>query len=183
MTARPAAGPRRNSRTPARRSWWSSVTGSSLPARCPAVGRPRTSARATRSTSSTLTPVSGPRPGQSQARSGMAAATAGRYALFAGGTLDGYGGDQPTDVVDVYDSATGKWSVGPPLGEARQVGSAVTAGTTAMFAWRVPGGDNAIDFYTAARATSTTAGGTTSSSPHGPIRGGAATAAGHVWPE
>ena len=62
----------------------------------------------------------------SQGRWNHAVAVVDDKVLFAGGAIDrGYDPTLCTDVVDVYDSATGQWSVAPPLAVARcQLGSA-----------------------------------------------------------
>jgi kelch-like protein 20 len=67
----------------------------------------------------------------SEARSGMAAASVGGKALFAGGVRHALA----FDLVDVYDDATGTWSKAQ-LSEARWMSadSAVTVGTRAYFA-------------------------------------------------
>ena len=67
----------------------------------------------------------------SVARVYVAAEAVGNLAVFAGGT------DfvTPTfDTVDIYDSSTNTWSVGPPLSQARAEGASTTVGNLAIFA-------------------------------------------------
>lgn len=91
----------------------------------------------------------------SQPRCWLAAVTVGSLALFAGGTLGG--GASGSNVVDIYDAHTGKWSVDPyGLSQARSSLAATTVGSLAIFA----GGADAnmapsavVDIYDASATT------------------------------
>jgi hypothetical protein len=90
----------------------------------------------------------------SQARNHMAGvALEGRWAIFAGGHTGLEYANVPdaalSDVVDIYDAKTGKWSTAK-LGEARDVRTAVSVGNTAIFAWSAAGNDNSVDYFTVA---------------------------------
>ena len=90
----------------------------------------------------------------SQPRSSLAATTVGAKALFAGGdALQGR-----SDVVDIYDDATGTWSAAT-LSRARSALAATTVGTKAMFAGGgiSPGDSDVVDIYDDAAGTWTTA--------------------------
>lgn len=61
-------------------------------------------------------------------RTDIAATSAGKYALFAGGRIGG----SPTDVVDIYNYATGTWSTSQ-LSVPRMIFAAATVGKYALF--------------------------------------------------
>lgn len=91
----------------------------------------------------------------SQARAGVAATAVGGKVLFAGGAYQGFG-LPVSDVVDVYDLASGTWSVAS-LSEARTEDAATSVAGHALFAGGNPNdlGDPGppsarIDVYTAA---------------------------------
>ncbi|MDB5323571.1 MAG: kelch repeatcontaining protein [Phycisphaerales bacterium] len=89
----------------------------------------------------------------SQARGGFAAATVGKLALFAGGGLtDSNGAVVLSNVVDIYDGASGQWSTAT-LSQARSDMSAVTVGSKVVFA----GDTDVIDIYDSATGQWTTA--------------------------
>ncbi len=65
-------------------------------------------------------------------RAYLAATTVGSKAMFAGGMADLSGGG-PSDVVDIYDASTDKWTTAK-LSQARYALAATSLGTKAMFA-------------------------------------------------
>ncbi|KAJ2725736.1 hypothetical protein GGI07_001104 [Coemansia sp. Benny D115] len=67
----------------------------------------------------------------SVARSYIAAASAGQYALFAGGRLQD---STYTDVVDIYDKSTGKWTVAHLSSPRSSIGAGSVGGRYAVFA-------------------------------------------------
>jgi hypothetical protein len=70
----------------------------------------------------------------SQARSGLVAASVGTRALFASGAVDSGGPNaRPSDVVDIYDAATGQWSTAR-LSQPRLSPAAAVVGTRVLFA-------------------------------------------------
>ncbi len=88
-------------------------------------------------TSTTRARASGPPPRSRVARQAIAATTVGTKAIFAGG-LGGITNSGISNVVDIYDASTGKWSTAT-LSQARYGLAATTVGTKAIFA----GGYNA----------------------------------------
>ncbi len=68
----------------------------------------------------------------SEARFGLAAASSGNFAIFAGGTTPN-SALQMSDAVDLYNSATGKWSTAQ-LSAARAYSAAASVGDFAIFA-------------------------------------------------
>ena len=68
----------------------------------------------------------------SVARFGLAAASSGNFAIFAGGTTPN-SGLQMSDAVDLFNSATGKWSTAR-LSAARAYAAAASVGDIAIFA-------------------------------------------------
>jgi len=85
----------------------------------------------------------------SQARSGIAAASVGDLALFAGGQGDEKDGvTQYSSVVDIYNTKTGRWSTAT-LSQARTGIDALTVGNTVLFAGgsAATGLSTAVDIY------------------------------------
>jgi hypothetical protein len=90
-----------------------------------------------------------------QHRSGLAATTVSNYVLFAGG----FGATGPMNVVDIYDSSTGKWSTAR-LSQPRAYLAATSLGNLAFFG----GGQttnyqssNVVDIFDATTQTWSTA--------------------------
>ena len=90
----------------------------------------------------------------SAARSDMAVATVGNYVLFAGGDLDSDTNSFPSSAVDVYNAATGQWSMAS-LSQSPDGITAAVVGHIAVFA----GGDafgpltNAVEIFDADTGT------------------------------
>jgi hypothetical protein len=84
----------------------------------------------------------------SVARSSLAVASAGGKVFFAGGSTGGPTGPFKSNVVDIYDTATGTWSV-EYLSQARGDLSASSAGGRVFFAGGWSGGvcSDVVDIY------------------------------------
>ncbi len=84
----------------------------------------------------------------SQARDNLSVTTVGTKAIFAGGVFDDANGyAKASDIVDIYDAATGLWSTAM-LSQARSFATAVSVGDLAIFAGGDSGSTPTIPSYT-----------------------------------